>query len=317
MSTITITTDEIREYQGTETAPLLRIFATKNFTESGGDEIMRSSAEDGDFYKEIICSVVNGTVTYPQFTIDSTVDALSNPSDARYVFALFTAAGQLIQLVLKNIKVPATPTPTTLGALASYSEDNITPAPVGAYTTAQTDALLAAILGKQTIWIPASAITPATTSGPSTAQLETATNKINYAVLDFDGTTRENAHFNVAFPKSWNEGTVTFKAFWETTNASTNGVAWGLQGVALSDNDTVDTAYGTAIYIIDNGQSSAAKRYVSAESAAITIAGTPAVGDSVQFRVHRDPVNGSDTMTQDARLVGIQLFFTTNAHNDA
>lgn len=171
--------------------------------------------------------------------------------------------------------------------------------------------------GKQTIYIPASGMLPATTNGPATAQVESSSNKINYAVLDFDGSTAEFAHFNVAMPKSWNEGTVTAKFFWETTNSGTAGVAWSLEGRALSDGDTIDSAFGTAVTVVDNAQSSAAKRYVSAESGAVTIAGTPAEGDICHFRVARDPSNGSDNMTEDARLVGIQLFFTTNALNDA
>jgi phospholipase A1 len=36
-------------------------------------------------------------------------------------------------------------------------------------------------------------------------------------VLDFDASADEHAHFNVAFPKSWNEGTVTFQVWWTTT----------------------------------------------------------------------------------------------------
>lgn len=172
-------------------------------------------------------------------------------------------------------------------------------------------------LGKQTLFIPASAMLPATTNGPSSAQLESATNKLNYGVLDFDGTTQEFAHFQVAFPKSWDLSTVTFRAYWTTTNASTNGVAIGLQGIAASDGDTVDTAFGTAVYVTDAAQTSAAKQYVTSESGAVTIAGTPAAEDLVYFRVTRDPSNGSDDMTQDMRLSGIKLFYTTNAVNDA
>lgn len=164
--------------------------------------------------------------------------------------------------------------------------------------------------GKQTAWIPAGAMTPATTSGPASAQVESATNKINYNVLDFDGATRENAHFSVAFPKSWNKGTVSFKPFWESTATDTDGVAWGLEAVALADGDTIDTAYGTAIYVVDNAQSAATKRYVGGESAAITVAGSPGNSEIVHFRVHRDPTNVLDTMSEDARLVGIQLFYT-------
>lgn len=172
-------------------------------------------------------------------------------------------------------------------------------------------------IGKQTVYIPASAMLPATTNGPSTAQLESSTNKLNYPTLDFDGTTQEYAHFQVAFPKGWNEGVITFKAFWATTNASTNGVAWGLQGIAASDGDTIDTAFGSAVYVVDNAQTSAAKLYISAESGNVTIGGSPAEGDLVYFRVTRDPSNGSDDMTQDARLIGIQLYFTTDTSHDA
>ena|SRR5436190_2705647 len=172
-------------------------------------------------------------------------------------------------------------------------------------------------IGKQTIYIPASAMISAGTSGASTATLESASNKLNYAVIDFDSTTQEYAHFQAAMPKSWDEGTVTFKAFWAAGVASTGGVAWGLQGIAASDGDTIDTAFGTAVYVVDNGQSSTAKQYVSGESGAVTIGGSPAEGDLVYFRVTRDPANGSDDMAADARLIGIQLFFTTNAGNDA
>jgi hypothetical protein len=183
-----------------------------------------------------------------------------------------------------------------------------------AYFSAQVKAQ---VVGKQTIWIPASAMIPATTSGAASAQRETTTNKVNYGVLDFDGTTRENAHFNVTFPKSWDAGTLTFQAVWESSATDTDGVAWGLEAVALADGDTIDTAYGTAIYVIDNAQSAATKRYFSAESSALTVAGSPGANEIVNFRVHRDPVNGSDNMSEDARLVGIKLFYTTNAVNDA
>ena len=172
------------------------------------------------------------------------------------------------------------------------------------------------VAGKQTIYIPASGLLPATTSGPASAQVESATNDVNYSVLDFDGAAAEYAHFNVAMPKSWDEGTVTFKVFWESSATDTDGVAWGLEGRALSDGDTIDSAFGTAVYIVDNAQSAATKRYASAESAAVTIAGTPADGDICHFRVSRDPANGADTMSEDARLVGIQIFFATDALND-
>ena len=56
---------------------------------------------------------------------------------------------------------------------------------------------------------------------------------------------------------------------------------------------------------------------VTAESSAITIAGTPAVGDLCFFRVYRDVSDANDDMAEDARLIGVKVFFTTDGINDA
>ena len=50
---------------------------------------------------------------------------------------------------------------------------------------------------------------------------------------------------------------------------------------------------------------------------AVTIAGTPAVGDICYFRIFRDVSDANDDMAEDARLIGVKLFFTTDAANDA
>jgi hypothetical protein len=170
--------------------------------------------------------------------------------------------------------------------------------------------------GKHTIWIPALAMIQATTNGPAAAFLEAATNKENYKVLDFDATTDEYAHFQIAMPKSWNEGTVTYQVWWTSTATDTDGVAWALEGVAFGDGDPIDTAWGTAVEIVDNAQSTAGDVYVSSESAAVTIAGTPAAGDVCFFRFSRNPDNASDGHAEDARLIGIKLFVTLDAPND-
>jgi hypothetical protein len=172
-------------------------------------------------------------------------------------------------------------------------------------------------VGKHTIWVPASAMMPATTSGSAAlAQLETASNDINYAVLDFDATADEHAHFNVAFPKSWNLGTLTYQVKWSSTATDTDGVAWGLQAMAVSDNEAIDASWGTAIVVTDDAQSAAGELYVTAESAALTVGGTPAANDLVFFRIFRDVSDANDDMTEDARLIGVRIFYTTNAGTD-
>jgi len=172
------------------------------------------------------------------------------------------------------------------------------------------------VAGKETLWVPAGAMIPATTSGPAAATLETATNVINIDVLDFDTSADEHAHFNVGFPKSWDLGTVTFQIFWTATTGGTTGVAFALQGVSLADNVSLDTAYGTAIVVTDDAQTGALELYVSAESAAVTISETPADDDLVQFRLFRDVSDGNDDLAEDARLIGIKFFFNTDAKDD-
>lgn len=176
---------------------------------------------------------------------------------------------------------------------------------------------IAVDFGKQSIWIPAGAIIPRTTNGcAAVAKIEKATNKNMIASLDFDTTTQEFAQFDIRMPKSWNESTVTFIPVWSHAATTTNfGVVWGLDAVAVSDQDAQDVAFGTAQTSTDTGGTTDTS-YQGPESSAITIAGSPAAGDKVMFRVHRDPANGSDTMAIDARLEGILLLYTIDTTKD-
>jgi len=169
--------------------------------------------------------------------------------------------------------------------------------------------------GANTIYVPASAMTPRTTNGAAVGTAETATNKVMLKTLDFDASTIEYAQFSVRMPKGWNESTVTAYFLW--SNASgTGNVVWALQGLARSDDDALDTAFGTAQSVTD-GVTAAGDLMQSAATSAITIGGTPAEADWVAFQVYRDASNGSDTFASDARLHGVVVIYTTNASNDA
>jgi len=178
--------------------------------------------------------------------------------------------------------------------------------------------LISSTIGKQTIWVPVEAMSPAGTNGCSSLTLvDSGGNNVEYNVLDFDTSSDEYAHFNIKFPNGWNEGTITFRVSWTTTATDTDGVAWGLQAVAVSDNDTINAAYGTAIVVTDDNQSAAGDELVTSESSALTIAGTPAAGDTIEFRIFRDVSNANDDMTEDARLRGVEIFFTLSSANDS
>ena len=169
----------------------------------------------------------------------------------------------------------------------------------------------------QSLWIPASAMSIRTTSGAAAGSAEMTTNKNMVITLDFDATSAEYAQFNVAMPKSWNEGTVTFVPYWSHASTTTNfGVVWKLRGVAVSDDDTLDVAFGTDQSSTDTGGTTN-DLYVGPESSAITIAGTPTTNDYVMFEVYREPSDGSDTLAVDARLHGVKVKITYDHGTDA
>ncbi len=173
------------------------------------------------------------------------------------------------------------------------------------------------VAGKETIWVPASAMYPNTTNGADGPnQVEITAGKPEVKSLDFADGADDFAQFSIAFPKSWNEGTLTFIPYWSVTGTNTGTVAWGLQGVAVSNDDTIDATFGTAVVTTALAASGTANDLmISAESGAITVGGSPAAGDNVFFQIFRDV--SADTQTAAARLIGLRLFFTTDAANDA
>lgn len=179
-------------------------------------------------------------------------------------------------------------------------------------------AIASTILGLATVEIPVGFISPSTTAGcASLVTLEGSAGdatKPDYDVLDFDGTTAEHAKFSFRMPDRWNLGTLT-ASFQYVVNAAVNTtVTWQLAAVAASDGDALTSAYGTAQAVTDTYLNTANLLAVTSFTSAITVAGTPAKGDRVFFRLSRDP--SVDTTSQDARLAGVTIKYTTNALND-
>lgn len=168
--------------------------------------------------------------------------------------------------------------------------------------------------GKHTVPIMAGAMTARTTNGAAAGTSESTTNKVMTLTLDFDASTAEYGQFMIPMPKSWDEGTVTAQFVW--TAGGTGNVVWGIQGVALSDDDPVDGAFGTAQTVTD-GVTAIGDTMISAATSAVTVGGSPAQDDLVCFQVYRDATNGSDTLASDAKLIAVRLFMTVNAGNDA
>ena len=171
------------------------------------------------------------------------------------------------------------------------------------------------VAGLQTIYVPATAMYPTTTSGCGGLSQVELSNGPELRCLDFDASSDENAQFTVCFPKSWNEGTITFQAFWTVTGTDDGTVAWGLSGVSIADDASVNTAFGTNVVATAKAFSGTSNDMtVSAASGAVTVA-SAAVDTQTYFQVMRDV--SADSQAGDARLLGIKLFFTTDAKNDA
>lgn len=159
--------------------------------------------------------------------------------------------------------------------------------------------------GASNVFIPASALIPKTTGGCGVNSSETTTNDQNYDSLDFDTATSESADFMVVLPNNWDYGTVTAHFYW-TADSGSGTACFGLKGVALADDDAIDTAGGTAQTSTDT-LLSAGDMHVSPATSAITIGGTPAANKPVQFTVYRDVAN--DTLGVDARLLGVEIIY--------
>ena len=251
-------------------------------------------------------TLTNKTLTAPKIGT-SILDTNGNE------LLLLTATGSAVnELTLANASTGNGP---ILSATGETNVDiNLNPKGTGTLKSATAAVKIA---GLETMWVPAAAMYGATTNGADAQQVETTATRPDMKVLDFDAGTDEFAQFSVAFPKSWNEGTVTYQVYWTPASTNTGNCIFGLQGVSCGDSDTIDIAYGTAVNITDAGIGTVEDQQVSAVSSAVTIAGSPAVDQLTYFQLFRDANAGGDTFSADARVLGIKIFFTTDAANDA
>ena len=262
--------------------------------------------EDGDVTLTGTQTLTNKTLTAPKIGT-SILDTSGNE------LVLLTATGSAVnEFTLANAASGNGPILSSTGE--TNVDININPKGTGVLKSATAAIKIA---GKETIWIPAAAMLSPTTNGADSATAETTATRPDLNVFDFDASTKQYTQFTIAMPKSWNEGTLTYKVYWSPSTTNTGNAIFGLQGVACADGDTIDVAYGTAIEITDAGIGTVEDQQITSESSAMTVAGSPASGEQSYFQLYRDAADGSDTFTGECRVLGIKLFYTTDAANDA
>lgn len=169
------------------------------------------------------------------------------------------------------------------------------------------------LAGRNTLWVPAVGMSTTVTNGatgPTTSELTAG--QPNVTAYSFVNGAQRNVQFAVAFPKSWNAGTVTYQAYWTGTVAGAGTTIWGVQCLASADNATIDGAFGTAQEVTDTFLT-VKFNHVSPESSALTITGA-AADTHTTCQVYRK--GASDTRAQASLLLGVKFYFTTNAKND-
>ena len=148
---------------------------------------------------------------------------------------------------------------------------------------------------------------PSTTLGCAVAKTEHVTNDVDLYSLDFDQSVEEYGQWTVWMPDDWDGSTITAKLVW-TAASGTGDVIWGVQGRSHGNDDAIDQAWGTVQTVTDT-LIATGDVHVTAETSAITLAGTPAAGELVQIRVYRDADAAGDTLSADARLLGVKLYY--------
>ena len=282
-----------------------------------GDQLVFATANDGtnpDIYTLNFGDVtLTGTETLTNKTLTAPKIGTSIlDTNGNELFLLTATSSAVNELTYANAATGNGPTFTASGE--TNVDININPKGSGVLKSGTAAVKIA---GKESMWVPASAMYGATTNGADAQQVETTATRPDMKVLDFDAGTAEYAQFSVSMPKSWNEGTLTYQVYWTPASTNTGNCIFGLQAVACADNDTIDVAYGTQIEVTDAGIGTVEDLQITSESSAMTVAGSPAAGELTYFQLLRDAADGSDTFTADARVRGVKIFYTTDAANDA
>jgi hypothetical protein len=164
----------------------------------------------------------------------------------------------------------------------------------------------------KTLWVGAGAMTPTSTAGAEAVSNEWATNDINMDVLAFDGLTQDEfADFTLVMPEAWDRSTIKYKVFWTNGDAAANPteyVQFYLSAGSLADDDGIDAALGTAVDVEDQLITDD-DLHVTAASAALTVGGSPGLGDLIHFKLGRDydHAGAGAAMDVDAYVIGVLI----------
>ena len=280
------------------------VYATAN--DVTNPDIVDTGFGTGDVTLTGTQTLTNKTLTAPKIGT-SILDTGGNE------LALLTATGSAVnEITLANAATGNGPIISTTGDDAAV-DLNLNPKGVGVLKSGTAAVKIA---GTETMYVPAVAMYPETTNGAELAQTVLSAGNPELKAFAFDTSTAEAVQFNVSFPESWDFSTaVTFQTFWSASSTNTGTGGFTLAGCSVANNVDYDLAFGTAVANTALAASGTQDDLmVNGVSGAVTIASAAASTNTI-FRLVRNV--SVDTNTGHLRLVGIKIFFTTDAANDA
>jgi len=140
-------------------------------------------------------------------------------------------------------------------------------------------------------------------AGPTAATTGTYTNTVNDTLSDswtFADAATQSTRFSLTFPDVWDVGIVKLKLYVVCDSTNSSGITnlvWGAKAGSLAPGEAATNAiFGTQVFVT-NGLATSGQVMQVFTSPAITVSGSPAVGDSIWFDISRQGSNASDTWT--------------------
>jgi len=152
----------------------------------------------------------------------------------------------------------------------------------------------------RSIWLPASAFDIATGTPALADQDDTI------QVWDFDAASVEGISASFLVPADYASGDITAYIYWYSAAVNTGDVVWIIRsGQYAGEGENISSAAfnDTATDTVENTVNKVAL-------CPITLSGTAAAGKAKGIGIKRNASDGADTMTGDARFVGLRLDYT-------
>jgi hypothetical protein len=175
--------------------------------------------------------------------------------------------------------------------------------------------------GRQTVWLPAASMFPATTSGATgPTQIEIVAGQPELLVLEFLEADDSFAQFQIKMPQSWDAGPILFgPVFTPETALDAQVVVFTLSCLSLANGETINQAFPAPTSLTSGALTESINDQVDLTPVAHTplgpAASAAAKGETLWCRLGRD-VAAVDTSDDNLRVIGMWLLYDTDAPTD-